>query len=287
MNLAENYPIEMRSLLNRMKELYNKPNAKTVRDALPDDYIGHTFVPKGAVATVSDLPATGNEVGDLYHVEEDQSEYVWLPTTDYPDGHWENVGPDSEPKKLVVTVTETGGVLSADKTFEELENAFENGKTIVAKDEYGMTYPMVAYSAVGTMDFSIVADGKAKTFSVVYDNLAQTDTWSYSETTLAGGGTEPLTVVFSAATGTATMTPAQVFSAVNNEQDVKAKFTNKYDYVGDGIVSVNKRLGDPLVSILFLRYPNATQGGEIWCIRFYGTQNATTWSVSSFKLPAT
>jgi hypothetical protein len=35
------------------------------------------------------------------------------------------------------------------------------------------------------MDFSIIADGKTKTFSVVYGYpTAQPDTWSYSETTL-------------------------------------------------------------------------------------------------------
>lgn len=79
MNLAENYPIEMRSLLKRMKELYNKPNAKTIRDALPDD----------------------GEGGD---------------------------------SRVVVTVTESGGVYSADKTFDEIMTAINAQKVVEVKN---------------------------------------------------------------------------------------------------------------------------------------------------------
>ena len=35
------------------------------------------FIYKGTVAKVSNLPATGNEVGYVYHVTEDGNEYVW------------------------------------------------------------------------------------------------------------------------------------------------------------------------------------------------------------------
>ena len=42
-----------------------------------------------------------------------------------------NIGGES--KKLVVTVTESGGVYSADKTFAEIEAAFDGGKIVIAK----------------------------------------------------------------------------------------------------------------------------------------------------------
>ena len=41
---------------------------------------------------------------------------------------------DGEPKKLVVTVTESGGVYSANKTYTEIEAAIAGGKTVVCND---------------------------------------------------------------------------------------------------------------------------------------------------------
>lgn len=131
MNLAENYPIEMRSLLKRMIELYGKADAKTIADALPDFYVGKVFMPKGTVATVADLPDEGNEIGDMYHVTEDEGEYAWWPTTEYPNGHWEFMGSVSGSSDLfIVTVDTETTPYTADKTVSEVASAYEAGKDI-------------------------------------------------------------------------------------------------------------------------------------------------------------
>ena len=56
------------------------------------DDIGAVFTIKGSVASVADLPATGNAIGDVYYVEAVQAGYVWITSTTYPDGYWEELG---------------------------------------------------------------------------------------------------------------------------------------------------------------------------------------------------
>jgi len=54
--------------------------------------MGTVFTIKGEVATVADLPATGNTVGDVYYVSSVSAGYIWLETTDHPTGYWEELG---------------------------------------------------------------------------------------------------------------------------------------------------------------------------------------------------
>ena len=66
-----------------------------------------------------------------------------------------NVG--GEPQKLVVTVTQSGGVYSADKTFAEIEAAIDGGKTIEAtylEDVFHLQY----HEAEESVTFTNVAD---------------------------------------------------------------------------------------------------------------------------------
>lgn len=56
------------------------------------DEIGTVFHLKGGVATVADLPATGNSVGDVYYVEAVSAGYIWLTSTSQPNGYWEELG---------------------------------------------------------------------------------------------------------------------------------------------------------------------------------------------------
>ena len=46
---------------------------------------------KGIVDAVSDLPESGNKIGDFYLVREDEAEYVWV-----PGNSWEKLGPIKE-----------------------------------------------------------------------------------------------------------------------------------------------------------------------------------------------
>lgn len=54
--------------------------------------LGTVFDIKGDVAAVSDLPATGNRVGDVYYVQSVSAAFVWLETTAHPTGYWEEFG---------------------------------------------------------------------------------------------------------------------------------------------------------------------------------------------------
>lgn len=118
----------MHSLLDRMKELYGKTDAKTISEALPD---GAFFEIKGSVATASNLPASGNKVGDIYIVTEDGGEYIWVTSETYPDGYWEKLGADVG-GQFVVTLTESNGTYSADKTFSEIWTAYQANNSIIA-----------------------------------------------------------------------------------------------------------------------------------------------------------
>ena len=54
--------------------------------------LGTVFTLKGGVATVSDLPATGNSIGDVYYVENLSAGFIWITSTAYPNGYWEELG---------------------------------------------------------------------------------------------------------------------------------------------------------------------------------------------------
>lgn len=56
------------------------------------DEIGTVFTLKGGVATVEDLPTSGNSVGDVYYVEAVSAGYIWLTSASQPDGYWEELG---------------------------------------------------------------------------------------------------------------------------------------------------------------------------------------------------
>jgi hypothetical protein len=74
-------------------EIHDKHAVHTLADlaALGMDIEG-AFVFKGTVATVADLPKTGNKVGDVYHVTADHSEYVWAKVDNGTSESWEEFG---------------------------------------------------------------------------------------------------------------------------------------------------------------------------------------------------
>lgn len=122
---------------------------------------------KGSVPTIDDLPIEDNAIGDLYIVQENHSEWVWLTSGEEPNGYWEQLGsailPETivavteqmnntqkaqtldniggEPKKLIVTITQSGNTYSANKTFDEIEEAFSTNKTVVVVYE-GQEYAL-------------------------------------------------------------------------------------------------------------------------------------------------
>lgn len=61
----------------------------TLREQI--ESLGVLFTYKGEVATIQDLPLTNNTPGDVYYVESDQSEYIWLEKSGVYQ--WEQFGP--------------------------------------------------------------------------------------------------------------------------------------------------------------------------------------------------
>ena len=54
--------------------------------------LGVVFSLKGGVATVNDLPVSGNRIGDVYYVENVSAGFIWITSTAYPNGYWEELG---------------------------------------------------------------------------------------------------------------------------------------------------------------------------------------------------
>lgn len=154
---------------------------KNIGAASLDD-IGTVFTIKGDVATVADLPATGNSVGDVWYVQSVSAGYVWLETTEHPSGYWEELG---EPIDLSAYRTAAAqdviDATKADKPFTVaftqaadeswsmttsyadwtaaksagrelwLSLTFANASTVLVKSYLGqMTFAGVTYAAFGT-----------------------------------------------------------------------------------------------------------------------------------------
>ena len=103
----------MHSLLDRMKELYNKPNARTIAEALPD--ITGALHYRGTKATVADLPSSGNTTGDVWHITADGSEWAW-------DGsEWQDLGGGSVTVDAALSATSENPVQN-----KEIAAALEN-----------------------------------------------------------------------------------------------------------------------------------------------------------------
>lgn len=62
---------------------------------------GSPFDIKGSVPTIDDLPTEDNAIGDLYIVQEDHSEWVWMTNSENPGGYWEQLGINISPDSIV------------------------------------------------------------------------------------------------------------------------------------------------------------------------------------------
>lgn len=79
------------SKININNTLYEIHDAEAIHELADLGLTGYLQF-KGAVATVDDLPSTGNN-GDIYHVVDVDSEYIWV-SDNSPSvaGHWEEFG---------------------------------------------------------------------------------------------------------------------------------------------------------------------------------------------------
>ena len=108
---------------------------------------GSPFIPKGSAATIDELPTEGNEVGDLYIVQEDGSEWVWWTSEDKPDGYWEKLGAEggggNAKNAFIATFTKDNyNTWSTDKDISEIREAYDTNKLILFKYDDGITEPI-------------------------------------------------------------------------------------------------------------------------------------------------
>lgn len=81
--------IDQETIDRQTADLSINTEIQTLKDQI--DSLGVLFTYKGEVATIQDLPATNNKPGDVYYVDNEQSEYVWLEKSGVYQ--WEEFGP--------------------------------------------------------------------------------------------------------------------------------------------------------------------------------------------------
>lgn len=68
---------------------------KATRDnigAVGSDELGSVLTFKGSVATIADLPSENNSVGDVYFVDAELANFVWIVDETFPNGFWDEFG---------------------------------------------------------------------------------------------------------------------------------------------------------------------------------------------------
>ena len=133
-----------------------KSQARDNIGAISASDIGTVFTLKGSVATVAGLPATGNTVGDVYYVEAVSAGYIWMTSTTYPNGYWEELGEtiDLSAYEEKPTVVQVSGntptiALAEDNTIYELTGEAITSITITAR-ENGAAFAVIFNTPAGS-----------------------------------------------------------------------------------------------------------------------------------------
>lgn len=180
----EDYVPWMRSILDRMKELYNKPNAQTIAEALPElgGGGGGSGTDSNAVHYTQDSGKTEAEK------QQARDNIDAAASSDIPDVS------GLEPKKLVVTITESGGVFSADKTFAEIDAARNAGKIILVYCPSNDYYCLLTKSDGAEFVFSSAFTESGKDYLVQFSLIQDrnTDVWEFTRIMLEQS---PITII--------------------------------------------------------------------------------------------
>jgi hypothetical protein len=169
--------------------------ARTNIGAVSADEIGSVFTIKGSVATVADLPATGNSVGDVYYVEAVSAGYVWITSTEQPTGYWEELGEpiDLSAYELKPTVERpTGASVTIAPEANTIYDCGELASLTItdppAQGAYGIVFTSGATPTVTTIPETILGleDFAAEANTLyeinVLDNRAVVGSWAVSST---------------------------------------------------------------------------------------------------------
>ena len=167
-----------------------KAQARSNIDALGVGDLGTVFTYKGSVATVADLPATGNTVGDVWFVESELANFVWLVDELNPSGFWDEFGQpiDLSAYQLKPTVNSPVG---AAVTITPVENSIYNCGTLTsltisnppATGSYSIVFTSGATATSTTFPATILGlEGFAAEANTIYeinvlDNRAVVGKW--------------------------------------------------------------------------------------------------------------
>ena len=157
--------------------------------------IGAVFSFKGDVATIADLPSTGNSVGDVYFVEAELGNFVWLVDELNPEGFWDEFGQPIDLtayQQKVVVVDVTGATPSVTP---ENNKRYQCGtltsltiSTPPATGEYSIVFTSGATATTTTIPATILGlENFAPEANTVYeinvlDNRAVVGSWVVSST---------------------------------------------------------------------------------------------------------
>lgn len=170
-----------------------KAQARANIGAVSIDEIGTVFTLKGSVATVADLPATGNNVGDVYYVESASAGYIWITSTAHPSGYWEELGETIDLsayqlKPITVTISDTVAVIEPEDNHVYKCGELANLKIIGAPSSgaYSIVFTSGAAPTVTSIPSSILGlESFAAEANTIYeinvlDNRAVVGSWAVS-----------------------------------------------------------------------------------------------------------
>jgi len=131
--------------------------------------VSSVFKFKGTVATVNELPTSGNTVGDVWFVTAEDSEYVYVDATG--TGTWEELGPAIDLSEYVTTDTKVNGqALSGDITLDGSDIAL-TGYT-KASAAAAVAASDTVNQAVGKLEYKIdVLNGNDSTTGSVANSI--------------------------------------------------------------------------------------------------------------------
>lgn len=157
--------------------------------------IGSVFTFKGDVATIADLPSTGNSVGDVYFVEAELGNFVWLVDEQNPDGFWDEFGQPIDltayQQKVVIVDVEGATPTVTPENNKRYECGTLTSLTIStppATGEYSIVFTSGATATTTTIPATILGlENFSAEINTMYeinvlDNRAVVGSWAVSST---------------------------------------------------------------------------------------------------------
>lgn len=178
------------------QEIQDRSNADAdLADDIADlqrqlDSLGNIFTLKGSVATVADLPATDNNVGDVWYVISESTGYIWI--DDNGTERWEQLGISVDLSNYATQSDLSTGLASKQNTLIAGTNISIIGNTISAQQPNTAKFEMLSGASAPTTS-TVGAVGQKyldTTKNDIYVCTEITDMGSdvYSYTWLLAGG---------------------------------------------------------------------------------------------------